>query len=251
VNGDLLPGAPGAEVGSTAGGSGPASPHFDSSAPPPEASAPPPRGGEPRRWLLLLLAALLVGLVGLWFYAPGRESAGVAPPAGQAVIVDEEAPLAEPGKDPERDVVLFFSHEGAEGLYTERRRIYVTSSIPDQARQVIEELIRGPRRTLNVPVLPRETTLRQVYVDREGNAYVDFGVDLVERHPGGSDAELATLFAVVNSLTYNFREIRSVQLLIDGEERDTLAGHLDLRRRYFRAPALVAPEALQTIEEEG
>ena len=42
-----------------------------------------------------------------------------------------------------------------------------------------------------------------------------------------------------------------MQLLIDGEERDTLAGHLDLRRRYFRAPALVAPEAQQAAQEEG
>ena len=191
MNGDLLPGA---DLRREAGGSGPA-------APPPNAPAPPSGGGEPRRWLLLLLAGLLVGLVGLWFYLRSRESVEAEPPAGQAVIVDEAAPIAEPGKDPERDVVLFFSHEGAEGLYTERRRIYVTSSIPDQARQVIEELIRGPRRTLNVPVLPKETTLRQVYVDREGNAYVDFGADLVERHPGGTDAEIATLFAVVNSLT--------------------------------------------------
>jgi len=241
----MLPGAPGANPGTP-----PGSPDFDSPAPPPDSPAPP-RGGEPRRGVLLLLAALLVGLVALWFYARGRETPPVEPPAGQAVIVDEEAPLAEPGKDAERDVVLFFSHEGSDGLYTERRRIYVTTSIPDQARQVIEELIRGPRRALNVAVLPKETTLRQVYVDREGNAYVDFGADLVERHPGGTDAEIATLFAVVNSLTYNFREIRSVQVLIDGEERDTLAGHLDLRRRYFRAPSLVAPEALQAIQEEG
>lgn len=199
-----------------------------------------------------MLSVILLIVAGVWAYRErgrGRDAAE-EPPAGQAIIVDEEEPLAEPGKSAEREVMVFFSREGSSGLVPERRRVYVTSSIADQARQVIEELIRGPRRALDVPVLPRETTLRQVYVDREGNACVDFGADLLERHPGGSDEEIATVFAVVNSLTFNFPEIRTVQILIEGEERETLAGHLDLTRRYYRDLSRVAPEALESLQGE-
>lgn len=218
---------------------------------PPSGPEPPdgPRGTRQGRRTLILTAILLV-LAGVWAYQRQQRSGAAlqAPPSGQAIIVDAEEPLAEPGRSAERQVVVFFSREGTEGLVPEKRRIYVTASIPDQARQVIEELIRGPRRTLNVPVLPRETTLRQVYLDGEGHAYVDFGADLISRHPGGSQAESATLFAVVNSLAYNFPEIKSVQILIEGEERETLAGHLDLGRRYYRDLSRVDPSALESLQ---
>jgi germination protein M len=205
-----------------------------------------------RRRVAVAFAAILILAAGVWLAR--RRGAGeeeIEPAAGQAIIVDEEAPLADPARSAEREVVLFFAHENNEGLVPERRRIYVTASLADQARQVIEDLIRGPRRSLSLPVLPRETGLRDVYVDREGNAYVDFSADLVQRHPGGSEAEIDSLFSVVNSLTYNFEGIRSVRILIDGEERETLAGHIDLTRRYYRDLSRVSPEARRGLEGGG
>ncbi|MEE9218947.1 MAG: GerMN domain-containing protein [Acidobacteriota bacterium] len=197
----------------------------------------------------MVLALLLVAAVWL---ALGRREEIPGPPeeeplAGQAVIVDEEAPLADPQKSADREVVLFFSREGTAGLYPEMRRILVTASLTDQVRQVVEALIRGPRRALGVAVLPKQAQLRQIYLDREGNAYVDFTPELVTRHPGGTEAEVATLFALVNALTYNFPEIRSVQILVDGEQRETLAGHLDLGRRYYRDLSRVDSDALEGL----
>ena len=49
-------------------------------------------------------------------------------------------------------------------------------------------------------------------------------------HPGGTTNEMLTVYALVNTLTSNLPAITGVQLLIDGKEIDTLAGHLDLRR---------------------
>lgn len=224
-------------------GSGGALPAGDGTA---GAGTPPP----PRRRRIAAAAAVgLLAAAGLWvgLRRDGGEEE-IEPAAGQAIIVDEEEPLADPSRSADREVVLFFAHENRDGLVPERRRIYVTSSLADQARQVIEELIRGPRRALALPVLPRETRLRDVYVDRDGHAYVDFSAELVQRHPGGSEAEIAALFAVVNSLTYNFDGIRSVRILIDGEERETLAGHLDLTRRYYRDMSRVDPEALGGLD---
>jgi hypothetical protein len=41
---------------------------------------------------------------------------------------------------------------------------------------------------------------------------------------------LLTVFAIVNAVTTNLPTIQRVQILIDGREADTLAGHVDLRR---------------------
>jgi hypothetical protein len=47
---------------------------------------------------------------------------------------------------------------------------------------------------------------------------------------GGSADELLTVYAIVDSLTANVPQIRRVGLLVGGRERDTLAGHVDIRR---------------------
>jgi germination protein M len=229
-----------------------------SEAPPSAPASPPgqcgagPEAADPRRsrrrWLAAAAVSILAAAGVFLALRRGGGEAEIEPAVGQAIIVDEEAPLADPTRSAERQVVLFFAHENSDGLVPERRSIYVTSSLADQARQVIEGLIRGPRRALSLPVLPREAGLRDVYVDREGNAYVDFSAELTQRHPGGTEAEIASLYAVVNSLTYNFEGIRSVRILIDGEERETLAGHIDLTRRYYRDMSRLAPEALQGLE---
>jgi len=214
---------------------------------------PPPRGRRGSR-LGPALAGLFLIAGGIWI-ALARRGQGTQPEeppvTGRAVIVDERAPLVDPNKMAERDVVVFFGREGAAGLYPERRRIFVTATVTDQAKQVMEELVRGPRRALGVAVLPPQTALRELYLDQEGTAYVDFSAELAQRHPGGTDAEIDTVYAVVDSLTYNFPEIRSVQILIEGEERETLAGHLDLSRRYSRDMSRVDPDALQSLGEGG
>ncbi len=56
---------------------------------------------------------------------------------------------------------------------------------------------------------------------KEGIAYVDFSGELSADHPSGSEAELATVFAVVNTLAYNYKDVKRVFILIDGTERES------------------------------
>jgi Sporulation and spore germination len=52
----------------------------------------------------------------------------------------------------------------------------------------------------------------------------------VAAHPGGSTNELLTIYTIVHALALNLPAITAVQVLVDGREIDTLAGHVDLRR---------------------
>jgi germination protein M len=71
---------------------------------------------------------------------------------------------------------------------------------------------------------------------------VDLRTDVSSRHPGGTQAELLTVYAIVNSLTTNLQGVQRVQLLIDGKEADSLAGHVDVRRPLERDTSLVRDE---------
>jgi hypothetical protein len=79
-----------------------------------------------------------------------------------------------------------------------------------------------------------------VYVSEQGVAFVDFSRELVAAHPGGSLNELLTVYSVVDALTANLPAVRAVQLLVDGREVDTLAGHVDLRRPLGKSTVVVS-----------
>jgi hypothetical protein len=72
--------------------------------------------------------------------------------------------------------------------------------------------------------------LRALYVTPRGDAFVDLSAAISQEHPGGSTAELLTVYTVVNAITVNLPAIQRVQILVDGKSVDTIAGHVDVRR---------------------
>jgi spore germination protein GerM len=99
----------------------------------------------------------------------------------------------------------------------------------EQAKAIINAQIAPATEPLVSPV-PAGTTLRALFVTPKGEAYVDLSGELAAAHPGGSLNELLTVYALVDALTVNLPAISTVQVLIDGKEVETLAGHVDLRR---------------------
>ena len=88
-------------------------------------------------------------------------------------------------------------------------------------------------------VVPKGTKLRAFYVTERGDAFVDLSGDVVSAHPGGSLTELLTVYAIVNAVTSNLPAVQRVQLLVEGKEVDTIAGHVDVRRPLERDTTLV------------
>jgi hypothetical protein len=55
--------------------------------------------------------------------------------------------------------------------------------------------------------------------------------------------ELLTVYALVNAVVANLPTVQRVQLLVNGQEVDTLAGHVDLRRPLAGNQSLVREDA--------
>jgi hypothetical protein len=62
---------------------------------------------------------------------------------------------------------------------------------------------------------------------------IDTNVGFADSHPSGVLAEELTIASMVSTLNANDPQITRVKILVDGKERDTLAGHADLRRFYL------------------
>ncbi len=55
----------------------------------------------------------------------------------------------------------------------------------------------------------------------------------------GTLDEALAVYAIVNALTTNLPDVTAVQILVDGKEVDTLAGHVDLREPLRRSSAWI------------
>jgi spore germination protein GerM len=145
------------------------------------------------------------------------------------------------------NVKLFFQAADRPGLVIEERAVTQAPELSRQLRTVVEELARGSRIGLQ-PTLSPGTRVLEVFVTARGVAYVDLSKEIAQDHPGGAEAELITVYSLVNSLTANFPAVKKVQILVDDRPTSTLAGHVDLTRPLpadltFLASAALAPAA--------
>jgi len=140
---------------------------------------------------------------------------------------------------PERkEVLLYFSDNEGEYLVGEKRKILRKSAVQDEAKEMIIELIKGPNGKL-IRTLPPRTELLTLEISNTGVARVNFTPALSKDHPGGSSAEIMTVYSIVNSLSVNFPQIRRVQILIDGKPIATIVGHLSLEQPVSPKPDLI------------
>lgn len=119
-------------------------------------------------------------------------------------------------------VVLYFANTSGY-LQAEQRTVKKTPGI---ARQAINELCRGPQSQSLAATLPDGTRLLDINI-KDGLCTVNFSRELVAKHSGGSGAEYATVYSIVNTLT-QFSSINQVQILVEGQVVDSIAGHLDV-----------------------
>ena len=148
--------------------------------------------------------------------------AGEAPAPQTATVTESAVPRIK--------AILYFASSDGFALVPVEREIPLAQGTVAQARAVVEAQLTATPPDGLVSTIPEGTTLRGVYVSDRNEAFVDLDATVRTKHPGGSMNELFTVYTIVNAVTTNLPDVEHVQLLIDGREVDTLAGHVDLRR---------------------
>jgi spore germination protein GerM len=126
---------------------------------------------------------------------------------------------------------LFYIDDQGTALKGVEQEVLYAESTAEQARRIVEAQIASPPAP-HLSAIPAGTKLRTVFFTKSGEIYVDLSAELQTNHPGGTTNETLTVYALVSALTSNLPAVTGVQILIEGKEVDTLAGHLDLRRPF-------------------
>jgi hypothetical protein len=87
-------------------------------------------------------------------------------------------------------------------------------------------------RTPTIPVAPTDPNAAKPSTPGGQLAVIDLRGAFVNQHPSGVEVETLTIASMIGTLHANLPQIEQVRFLVDGQTRETLAGHADLLRTY-------------------
>jgi spore germination protein GerM len=175
--------------------------------------------------VIVAVFVLTAGLGWLLFVALPRWY-GPKPVNSAAAAAAPATPAAAPAVRKITATLYYVNDEGM-ALVPAQREVLYGATVADQARAIIDAQIASTEQLISA--IPAGTKIRQVFITEQGDAFVDLSADAVSQHPGGAVDEILTVYTIVDALTVNLPAVKRVQILVDGKEVDTLAGHVDLR----------------------
>ena len=199
-----------------------------------EPVAVPPPARKTRWWLVISVLGAFLSL-GAWLVL-----ARLPDWLTRSEIADktEATALTADGGARRIQATLFYvSDDGAELIQVPREVLFGDTPAL-QARYIVQAQLEAPAKGF-VSAIPPGVKVRSLFLGAHGEAFVDLSPEIMKGHHGGSLDEALAVFALVNAVTSNLPDVTAVQILVDGKEVDSLAGHIDLREPINRANAWI------------
>ena len=148
------------------------------------------------------------------------------------------APEASSVQEPEAPPAARLFAAGADGLLHAREvELPALPTTRSRAQALVQKIVEESG------TFPENVQVLDVFVSGRGVAVINFTLDLLEGHSGGLHAEELTVYSLSHTLVESLPAIGEVRLLVEGQETETLAGHLDLRSGFGRAPDRLVAES--------
>ena len=207
-----------------------------------------------QRFLFWALAAGILTALAFLLYGCRQAEKRLAAP-------EDETPIAAPTSSGQESVPLFLAHDADGSILPEDRSLALPSEPSGRARVLLEQLLAtyalpGSPHPLPsgqaiddvflvplplAPPPPPATSTRShrapapvqpLYGLTGELAVVNLHGTFVDTHPSGVEIESLTLDSIIGTLHADLPDVTAVRFLVDGHDRDTLAGHADLLRTY-------------------
>jgi len=136
--------------------------------------------------------------------------------------------------------IIYFSDPQERFLMPEKRYVIKEEDPALQAKEIVKALLEGSKEGL-VNTFPAGVTVRDVKLDDGGTAFVNFNKNLTKLHPGGSTAEMASIYSLTNSITENVPGVKKVKILMEGKELLSIKGHISTKNAFRPDPELIVP----------
>jgi hypothetical protein len=198
---------------------------------------------------ILLLASLVMG--GILFHMRDR--------AHQRMLVGQDsAPTKAPQVAAPEQATLLVADDDDNSLRTQVHSLPLPGDPGARARAVLGRLLDlyaapdsnhpvpgGAASVLQVFLLPAAGSSTSKSASAAQNAGDELAVinlkgSFAASHPSGLETESLTVLSICGTLHANLPRVSEVRFLVDGEIRQSLAGHADLTRTYLTSDAVPA-----------
>jgi len=141
-------------------------------------------------------------------------------------------PLAPPPTGPMERVVLFVAHDEDGTLRPESSQIPMPSGRQQRSEELLRALLSLYLDKSSPHVLGAGSEIRSVFLVDPGVAVIDVNGAFADSHRSGVLVEELTVASLIHTISANTPGLLKVKILVDGKQRDTLAGHADLTDFY-------------------
>jgi sporulation and spore germination protein len=173
--------------------------------------------------MVVLFAAVLV----LGFYVRSMRGR-----VGEKVRAVDSRPVAPPAYGPTEQATLYVAYDDPGVLHAESVPIPLPAGRQERAQELVQALLARYVGKNSPHVLPAQADLRDVFMVDPGLVVIDVNSAFADGHRSGILIEELTVASFAQTLASNLPGINRVKFLVDGKQRDTLAGHADLSGYY-------------------
>ncbi len=180
------------------------------------------------RHFVIAITVLLIAVLGLTGYAWHMRKTAASTP----VASTDTRPLAPPVAGSTERVTLFVAHDNDGSLRAESAQIPLPSGRQQRAEELLRALLSLYLDKSSPHVLGPGAEVRSVFLVDPGVAVIDLNSAFADKHRSGILVEELTVASLIHTISANTPGVQKVKVLVDGNERETLAGHADLSSFY-------------------
>jgi hypothetical protein len=140
--------------------------------------------------------------------------------------------VAPPTSGPLEQVTVYVAFDSTGELRAQLISIPLSAGRQQRAEGLLRGLMNFYTAKDSTHPLAAGADIRQVFLVDPGLVVIDVNSAFIEGQVSGVLAEELTIASLVQTLATNMPELTRVKILVDGKERDTLAGHADLSSFY-------------------
>lgn len=141
-------------------------------------------------------------------------------------------PLAPPVQGPTEQVTLYVAFDDPGVLRAQSANIPLPADRQQRAQELLSALLGLYLDKSSPHPLAPGAEIREVYLVNPGLAVIDTNAAFADGHRSGVLVEELTVASMLQTLSANIPGIVRLKILVDGKQRETLAGHADLSGFY-------------------
>jgi len=176
------------------------------------------------RSFYIAVSVLLAAVLGMSLYVWRMRGRAAAVP----IASTDMRPVVAPVAGATERVTLFVAYDDVGVLHAQPAQIPMPSVRQQRAEELLRSLVALYLDRASPHPLPRGADIRSVYLVDPGLAVIDVNAAFADGHRSGVLAEELTITSLIQTLSANIPGILKVKILVEGKERQTLAGHADL-----------------------